>query len=161
MPGLINEIITNLKSQLENYEYLLGLSLEQKDAVIQNDIAQLKKIVSLENIIINRNRKLEAARVQLTSDIASALGANKETLTLAALAEAIKGQAEHAELVDVKDRLAAVLSDLERENSQNRALVSTALDYIVFSLNLMKDSIENGGAPGAAADRPFFDAKVH
>jgi flagellar biosynthesis/type III secretory pathway chaperone len=166
MPSLISELIDTLNNQAENYENLLGLSLEKKDVIIKNSIDELKKITELENIIVSRNAKLEKTRVTLTDDIESVLGQETGTMTLGKLVELTDGQPENEALKEARERIMATAEKLKDANDQNAVLLTNALDYIEFTLNLVQstadqspDMPERNGKGAASGDdgASFFD----
>ncbi len=150
MAGLLNDLLSNLDEQLENYEYLLGLSYEKKDTLINNDIDELQKITQLENTLVGKNTRLEKKRMSVMSDIASVMNKNENELTLIALSELVKDSPEHDQLVAVTSKIRDNLTELKSINDQNKLLIDNSLDYINFSMNLLS---------GAMSGKSFYTAK--
>ncbi|MCL2617439.1 MAG: flagellar protein FlgN [Defluviitaleaceae bacterium] len=163
MAGLINELLTVLNEQAENYENLLALSHEKRQVLVQNDVKSLQKITNVENIIVGNNQRLEKQRVRITRDISTVLGKNESDMTLSLLAELIARQEEHPALVAVAKRLRAAVDELKEVNDSNKALLAFSLDYVDFTMNLIRGAAD--GTPGfdevSAADgrSTLFDAK--
>ena len=140
MAGLINELLTVLNEQTENYENLLALSHEKHQVLVENDVKALQKITNVENIIVGNNQRLEKKRVKITADISTVLGKRESDMTLSLLAEMIKQQEEYPALVDVSKRLRTAVEDLKEVNDRNKTLLEFSLDYIDFTMNLVRSS---------------------
>jgi len=165
MASLMEELIDTLKKQRHNYEELLILSEEKKSIIIKNDISTLQKVSAAENTIIGRNQRLENEREKCVKNIAIVLNTKSEELTITKIAELIKNQKEHDELIAIRDELKAILEELKTKNERNKLLIDSSLDYINFSVNIVR----SGGA-GEFSQYPkssepvdngknFFDAK--
>lgn len=166
MAGLINELLTILKEQTKSYDELLVLSREKRRVIIENDVEMLGKITQAENSIIGQTQKAENRRLEVMNDIATVLAQNPEELTLAKLAELIKDQNEHGELLELGKTLKATLDNLKEENDRNTVLIQSSLDYIEFTVNLVRqaataDDPYTGAARKQAPglDKGFFDKK--
>ncbi len=140
MPGLINELVSVLEEQAENYENLLALSHEKVDVIVHNDVKSLQRITSVENTIIGRNQKLEKIRIALNKDIANVLNKKEDELTISLLSELIKNQPEHPKLIDVSKRITKALTDLKDVNDRNRVLIENSIEFIDFNINLIRGS---------------------
>lgn len=166
MAGLIDDFISVLETQAGNYANLLGLSREKKDAVLRNDIEYLQKITELENTVITRNQRLDKKRGAVLDDIALVLNKKPADLTFAALLKMHEGMPEYDRLAKVQAEIKSSLDALKIINEQNNVLIKNSLEYIEFSMNVIRGSMtqEAGfyGADGEQVDRggvPFFDAK--
>ncbi|MCL1997980.1 MAG: flagellar protein FlgN [Turicibacter sp.] len=140
MAGMMDQLAEILTEETQNYEDLLGLSLEKRDVIIQNDIDQLQKINHLENIIISKNLKLEKKRIELVSDMAVVLCHKQTDLTLEDIITLMDGKEEQKLLIDVRDKIKKVVLDLKEINIQNGQLIQNALEYIEFSNNLLRSN---------------------
>ena len=140
MAGMMDQLVEILDEQTKRYEELLGLSLEKRDVIINNDVETLQKINHLENLVISQNQKLEKKRQALVADMALVLGQKENELTLTLMIELMEGKAEQSSLMEARDRIKSVLDELHEVNQQNGQLVQNALEYIEFSTNLMRSS---------------------
>lgn len=145
MAGMINQLIDILTQQTTRCEELLGLAKEKKDAIIKNEIEELTKITNLENMVISQNNRLERQRNSLAGDIAEVLGKRGQQMDVSALLEAIAGQAEEAELRETGERLRNVLRELKEANDLNNVLIQSSLEYVEYSLNLIRTGAELEG----------------
>jgi flagellar biosynthesis/type III secretory pathway chaperone len=145
MAGMINQLIDILGEQATRCEELLGLAKEKKDVIIQNDIDELQKITNLENMVISQNNRLERQRISLAADIAEVLGKRGQVLDLAALIECMAGQPQQEPLREAGDRLRGILAELKEHNDFNNLLIQNALEYVNYSLNLIRTSAQLAG----------------
>ncbi|MDR2899821.1 MAG: flagellar protein FlgN [Clostridiales bacterium] len=169
LAGLINELIDILKKQAVNYDELLILSREKRRVIINNDTQMLQKITQAENSIIGRNQRMENKRLEIIKDIAIVLNQKADELTLSSLAELIKEQGEYQELVTARKALVDILDDLKSVNDQNSKLLDNSLEYIDFTLNLVRSSFDDmdtyssqigkGSKSKPGDDGSFFDVK--
>ena len=141
MAGMINQLIEVMNEQAERHSELLGLSVEEKDAIIQNDVDTLQKLVNLKNIVISQNNRLEKKRITLVNDIAEVLGHGKKDIDLSELIELLDGQAEQAELREVGARLRQIVTELKEANDLNKELLESALEFVDYSLNALRSTI--------------------
>jgi len=165
MAGMVNSLLEILNEQHSRYSDLLGLSQEKRDVIVANDVEGLQKITHLENILISQNQKLEKKRIEITKDIALVLGANEEELTVSTLAELLDGQNEQNELIELGKKIRQTMGELSEINAYNASLIDNALDYVEFSLNIIRSTAEQDPTYYSALGEPVrnntgaFDAK--
>jgi len=141
MAGMINQLIEIMNEQNERHEELLGLSLEEKDAIIQNDTDTLQNLVNLKQMVISQNNRIEKKRLSLVADIAEVLGQSKKDLDLGELIDLLEGQKEQARLKESGERLREIVYKLKDANDVNRELLNAALEYVNYSLNALQSTI--------------------
>ena len=166
MAGMISQLIGLLNEQADRYEELLGLSREKKDIIIANDVDGLQKITHLENLVVSQNQKLEKKRIAVLQDIAAVVNRKEEELTLSALVAIMEGQEEKEGLVSVGERIRRVMESLSEANLYNASLIRNALDYIEYSMNVIRSSVSQipayyaGAGEGMTGEGPgIFDAR--
>jgi flagellar biosynthesis/type III secretory pathway chaperone len=145
MAGMINQLIDILGEQATRCEELLGLAKEKRDIIVKNEIEALQKITNLENMVISQNNRLEKQRVSLAADIAEVLGKRGQVLDIAALIECMAGQPQQEPLREAGNRLRTVLHELKEANDFNHVLIQNALEYVDYSLNLIRTSAQISG----------------
>ena len=141
MAGMITNLIEILNEQTERHTELLGLSVEEKDAIVQNDIETLQKLVNLKNIVISQNNKLEKKRLSLMADITEVLALKDKDIDIKALADLLEGKPEQAELVEAGRKLRDVVIELKEVNDLNKELLENALGFVEYSLNALRSAI--------------------
>ena len=141
MAGMISNLIQILNEQTERHSELLGLSIEEKDAIVKNDIETLQKLVNLKNIVISQNNKLERKRIALVADIAEVLALKDKDIDIKTLSEMLEGKPEQAELVEAGKKLKDVVVELKEVNDFNKELLENALGFVEYSLNALRSAI--------------------
>jgi len=162
MASLIEELLTTLTTQHQLYEEMLILSEEKLSTIKNNDINLLQQITAAETAIIGKNQRLETKRVDLVKNIGIVLNKSPGELTLTNIAEIINSNVESKEILALRDKLKITLEALKEKNEQNKLLIQSSLDYIDFSVNLLRDQGDNPYAFGQNTlqnGKNFFDAK--
>ena len=147
MAGMISNLIEILNEQTERHTELLGLSIEEKDAIVQNDIETLQKLVNLKNIVISQNNRLEKKRLALMADIVEVLALKDKDIDIKALADLLEGKPEQAELVEAGKKLRDVVIELRDINDLNKDLLENALGFVEYSLNALQSAISPEPTP--------------
>ena len=165
MAGLVDELIVLLREQTEDFSDLAALASEKSEAIVKNDIEHLQKITNIENSLVGKNQKSERRRIQLMSDVATVLNANTDTLTISHLADLLEGQPGHNELIEIGINLRQAADELKKFNEQNRKLIENSLEYIDFSMNVMRSTqtppsyYTHEGEEMPCTASTFFDTK--
>jgi len=141
MAGMIDQLVEVMGEQAERYNELLGLSLEEKDLLVKNDVEGLQKITNLKNLVITQNNRLERKRISLVDDIAEVMGSTEKDMPLKQLIELLDGQPEAEQLAEIGIRLRETLEKLQESNDLNKQLLESSLDYIEYSLNMIRSSV--------------------
>jgi flagellar biosynthesis/type III secretory pathway chaperone len=142
MAGMINQLVSVMKEQAERYNELLGLSLEEKDVIVQNDIDNLQKITNLKKIVITQNNRLESKRISLAKDIAEVMGYGEGEIELSKLIELMGAQPEATELTEVAKQLREIMEKLRAANDENKLLLENSLEFVEYSINVIRSSVE-------------------
>jgi len=164
MAGLMEQLIGVLSDQLPNYDALISLSELKKDIIVANNAEALQKITSEENTIVGRAQKLDKNRMALMHEIGIVLNITDTAYTLTDLCELIKGQDEYDTLLGLIETSREKLDALREINNQNKELIQNSLDYIDFSVNVMRSQVHpdkqfyNTSGDEIAPGSGFFDA---
>lgn len=165
MAGLMHQFIGVLEEQLTLYKELIRLSEAKKEHVIQNSIEGLSAITSEENITVGKLQKLDKNRISIFRDIANVLNQDINSLTLTKLADVIKGQPEYPVLIEIIEETKKVFTQLKTVNDQNRVLIENSLEYIDFTMNIIRSSLMKEpsfytmSGEEIGSSKGFFDAK--
>ncbi|MDR2939105.1 MAG: flagellar protein FlgN [Clostridiales bacterium] len=162
---MINELINIMKEQLLCYDFLLGLSKEKTEVIINNNVTELKRVTDLENECIIKNVALERRRLEVLEEVACLSGLGTGEMTISSILNKIKGGPGHGELLSVSLKMRESIERLKEANDRNRVLIGNSLEYIDYSMNVIRTSIE--GEPAGfdpennsyISNRSFFDAK--
>jgi flagellar biosynthesis/type III secretory pathway chaperone len=140
MAGLINELMDKMGEMASHIEALTELAHAKKDVIIKNDVEALKGITAQENSFVGKYQKTEKAVAVIMADIAMVLNQNAGTLTLGKLGEVIKEQDDYAPYTEIYERLKQSLELLKERNDQNNILIENALDYIDYTVNVLRST---------------------
>ena len=171
MASLIDNIVTILNRENEEYTVLVGLSREKTPIIIKGDLDALNAVTEKEQEVVARIQKLERDRISTMKDIAEVTNRKQEELKLADLIEMMNNRpAEQKKLREVHDRLKTTMKNMVTVNDQNRVLLKNSLDMVQFEMNLLqsmrqapetadynKDACSTGTIMGSGTKR--FDAK--
>lgn len=171
MASLIDNIVTILNRENEEYTVLVGLSREKTPVIIKGDLDALNAVTEKEQEVVARIQKLERDRISTMKDIAEVTNRKQEELKLADLIEMMNNRpAEQKKLREVHDRLKITMKNMVTVNDQNRVLLKNSLDMVQFEMNLLqsmrqapetadynKDAYSTGTIMGSGTKR--FDAK--
>lgn len=139
MASLIENLITTLNKEVDEYEKLLELSKKKSAVIGTKEIAALEKITDEEQVVVSRVQALDAKREEVTRDIADVLNKDVESLKLSVLIELLsKTPNEQKALMEVHDRLSTVVSAVRTLNESNRQLIEQSLEMVEFDLNMMR-----------------------
>lgn len=165
MASLIHELIDTLNEQNNIYESLLDVASKKKVTIIQNDVPTLQQFIKDENLLIGRNQRLEKKRLELFYDIATVLG-KPLNITLKQIIEAIKDKEGEKELIQIREKMLQTLPKLKAINDQNQELLQMSMDFVDFSINVIRSSTEQRptyydmlGNEINSSDTKMFDAK--
>lgn len=158
MAGLVHDLIQTLTEEENVYEELLILATEKTNTIRTNNMELLQKITAAETAIIGRGQRLENKREFTVKNIGVVLNKKPEDLTLTVIADIINNPEDSLQILELRDRLKGILEALKEKNAQNKILLEGALDYIEFSVNLMRDAISDTH-PEDTMKNNFFDAK--
>lgn len=142
MAGMIDQLVVVIKEQTERHTELHGLSLEEKDAIIQNDIDILQNLINLKNMVISQNNRLEKQRISLVKDISEVMGHKGDALSLANVIDILKDQPEEQEkLREAGTALRVAVNKLKEVNDLNRSLLESSIEFVEYSLNALRSTI--------------------
>ncbi len=161
---MINELISTMEDQLLCYDFLLGLSKEKTEIIVNNEIESLKKITESENEYIRKLQNLERKRMDIVRDIAYVSNLDENSLTVSSIITMIKDKAGYDELLSVSLKIRESVELLKESNDRNKVLINNSIDYIDYSINVIRTSVEKEPASfdlerGYIDNHSFFDAK--
>ncbi|GHU51503.1 hypothetical protein AGMMS49975_05110 [Clostridia bacterium] len=150
MAGLMDELVVTLETQLELYRELLKVSKEKKDVIVKNDTKTLQRLTSEENTIVGKLHKLDKKRIGTMFEIGTVLNIPDREYTLSALCGLLQksNKRDYERLFPLTDDTRSVLEELKNSNTHNKTLIENSLEYIEFSVNLIRTS-----------DKKFYDTR--
>lgn len=163
----VNAIINILTKEYDYYKDMLEMSKSKKNIVIEGKVAELDKIVKLEQNMIMNIGQLERKREEEVVKISKALNLNSAQITITELAKVLQPELKTG-LEDIQDKLKETISELKAINDVNGKLIEQSLEYIDYSINLIAGSgMETGSLyedmgknKSKQSKRNIFDTKV-
>ncbi len=138
MASLVENLISILSDECDEYEIVLGLAREKTPVIVAGDLANLSRITEDEQSHADRLQNLDNVRSKVTADIANVINRDVKELKLKNLIGLLdKSPAEQKALSEICDRLATVVHELARVNEQNSELLKSSLEMVDFELNLL------------------------
>lgn len=139
MASLIDELISVLSEENEEYKKLIRISTKKTKVIIKEDLDQLRAITAQEQEHTGTLINLEKKREEVTSDIAMVLNRKESELTVKSIINILEGQKEvQARLIEVHDDLKHTLKNFSMVNDINKNLIKESLELIDFNLNFVK-----------------------
>jgi len=144
--------------------WLKNLRTIKKDLIINDKTTELSELTNKENAVVGKIQKLDKIRITLMNDITNVLGQNAR-LTLTELSELMKNQPEYERLYGLTLRTQETLDELKALNDQNRMLIENSLEYINFTVNVIRgqalpeQAIYDSSGEEIGLRQGFFDAK--
>ncbi|MEW9081671.1 flagellar protein FlgN [Caldanaerobacter subterraneus] len=125
-----------LKEEMAIYEILLELATKKTDIIIHGKIKELDETVQMERNFIKKLVELEEKRESTLKEMGKGEGVT--------ISEVIKSLPleEAAQFNNVKERLSAVLKELEQRNDLNMVLIEQALEYVNYSIKAISEALE-------------------
>ncbi|MCR5389021.1 MAG: flagellar protein FlgN [Lachnospiraceae bacterium] len=165
----MDDLVVVLESEKNEYDKLIGLSENLKDAVIEHAIEKVEAATDAQEAVTNNIVVLENRRKKILNDIALVLNKKADEITISDLLETLKDQPEVKDrLSNARNSLKETMESLRRRNDANQSLLKTAMELLDFDLNLYRSmrqapstanynkSAEN---TGSLLGRGGFDAK--
>ena len=140
MASLIENLISILEKEKNEYNQLLDLSLDKTSVIVKNDIEKLQVIVTEEQKRIGIINRLEKTREENIKDIANVLNIPENEFKLDNLIKLLDKQPkEQEELGRVRDAFRRTMNKLVKVNDNNRVLLQESINMIEFELNLSRN----------------------
>ncbi|MCD6364129.1 MAG: flagellar protein FlgN [Synergistetes bacterium] len=166
MRGLISDIgLGRLSSILEEeislYEKWCELSSRKKEAVINNDIDSLTRVITEERMLLVEAERLEAKRLKEISRIANELGVS-ENMKISDLKRYLSKE-KFSVVEERASQLRNVLAKLRELNETNRYLVESTLKYISYMIDALMNSVSRatyGRKKAQASSFSFFEGEA-
>ncbi len=139
MASLMDDLVVVLESEKKEYEKLIQLSEDLKDAVIEHAIEKVESTTDAQEAVTNNVVVLETKRKKIMNDIALVLNKKPEDISMSDLLETLSNQPEARDrLSKARDSLKETMTALKMRNDANQALLKTAMELLDFDLNLYR-----------------------
>jgi flagellar biosynthesis/type III secretory pathway chaperone len=163
----VNAVIDILMDEYGYYKDLVELSKSKKRIIIESKVAELDKMVKLEQNMIFNIGQLERKREEEVSKLCKALDINSAQITITDLTQVLQPELKNR-LEDIQGKLKEIFTELKTVNDINGQLIEQSLEYIDYSINLVAGSgMETGSLyedigknKGKQSKKNIFDTKV-
>ncbi|QCT04572.1 flgn family protein [Paenibacillus algicola] len=165
--------VQSLIQSLENLETvhhdMMELSDLKKQAIMENNMDELVKLLNRESKGMKLIEQLERERVEAAYAFLHSVGVKSQLeLTVTELARLVFDPDDKQKLLEVQARLSSVLQELKLKNELNQQLLQQSLEFIDFSLDMLtgKSSQEEAiyhhpSDRGGSTGRPgLFDTRA-
>ncbi len=139
MASLMEDLLDVLEKEEAQYQGLIELGKQKREAVIKADIATLEQITEKEGDVASVLQNLAKRRTRVLNDMATVLGKEPGEITITKMIGYLEGQKEEQEkLIQIKERLLTTGTKMRTMNEQNEVLLKQALEMVEFDLTLLK-----------------------
>jgi flagellar biosynthesis/type III secretory pathway chaperone len=135
----VNAVIDILKKEQGCYKDILELSRTKNKLIIEGKVAELDKIVKLEQSMIFNIGQLERKREEEVAALARVLNLSDTQLPISELMNMLQPELRKG-LEDIHAKLKETFSELKSVNDINGQLLEQSLEYIDFSINMITSS---------------------
>ena len=139
MASLMDNLVEVLEEENTQYEKLIELSLEKKQAIIKADIQSLEDVVGREQEVTSLLRNLDIRRDSVLKDMADVLGKSFEEMTVTKLIGYLDQQPKEQERLSIiRAKILETGEKMHEANKRNEQLLKQALEMVEFDLTLFK-----------------------
>ena len=137
-------LVTQLEKLLELHQELLALSQQKTEVVKKGDMENLQHMIKQEQKLIIEIDRAEKERQAAAQTMVPSVEKPALDDCLPLLS-----QEQRARLIDLREKLQAVIAEIEIQNHLNYELIQQSLHFIHVSLNLFRPKEEaiNYGPP--------------
>ena len=139
MASLMDSLVEVLEEENTQYEKLVELSKDKKQAIIKADIQTLEHITEQEQEISSYLRNLDIKRDSVLKDMSDVLGKDFNEMTITRLIGYLGQQPiEQERLSKIRAKILTTGNEMQEWNKRNEALLHQALEMVEFDLTLFK-----------------------
>lgn len=135
----MDNLVEVLEEENTQYEKLVELSKDKKQAIIKADIQTLEHITEQEQEISSYLRNLDIKRDSVLKDMSDVLGKDFNEMTITRLIGYLGQQpVEQERLSKIRAKILTTGNEMQEWNKRNEALLHQALEMVEFDLTLFK-----------------------
>ncbi len=139
MASLMDNLVKVLEEENAQYERLVELAKDKKQAIISADVDGLEKVTEQEQLVSGVLRNLGIRRDAVLKDMSDVLGKNFEEMTITKLVGYLEQQPKEQErLSEVRAKILTTGNQMQEWNRRNEELLNQALEMVEFDLTLFK-----------------------
>ncbi|UCD56538.1 MAG: flagellar export chaperone FlgN [Candidatus Hydrogenedentota bacterium] len=122
MHRAVNDLISMLEREIENYLELKRLMLEKRKAIIENDLKKLSGVTSQIELVIASNNQIEIGRMGLVKKLAAELKLSEPNPKLAHIARQLESPLSE-KLMRLQGRAISAIKEVQRQNRMNSEML--------------------------------------
>ena len=135
----MEELIDVLEQEEKQYEGLIALAAQKREAIIKADLKMLEEITAKESDVASTLQNAAKKRTRVLNDMATVLGKEQNEITITKIIGYLVNQPEEQQkLAEMKERLLRTGTRMKAANEQNEVLLKTAMEMVEFDLTLLK-----------------------
>ena len=139
MASLMDNLVEVLEEENTQYEKLVELSKDKKQAIIKADIQVLEHITEQEQEISSYLRNLDIKRDSVLKYMSDVLGKDFNEMTITRLIGYLEQQPmEQERLSKIRAKILTTGNEMQEWNRRNGELLQQALEMVEFDLTLFK-----------------------
>ncbi len=139
MASLMEELLSTMDGETEQYEKLISLNDEKKDSIIYKKLDVLEAITVQEQAIADALLELEKKRQGLMQSIAAVMGHENDQITVSWMIDNLAGQpVEQKKLITARGKLREAADNAQILNFQTQNLLRQAIEMVEFDITLLK-----------------------
>lgn len=139
MASLMDNLVEVLEEENTQYEKLVELAKDKKQAIISADVEGLERVTEQEQLVSGVLRNLDIRRDAVLKDMADVLGKDFEEMTITRLVGYLEQQPKEQErLSEVRAKILTTGNQMQEWNRRNEELLNQALEMVEFDLTLFK-----------------------
>ncbi len=141
MAGLMDELVSTLRDELQIYKELIPLADRKSGVIIENDTKRLSEITEEEQLAVEKLKMLEKTREKIMANMRVVLNKKNSELKLDELIGLMQKQPKvRQDLTELKTSLKETIDDLKILNERNSRLIKESLDISEYHLNMIRSS---------------------
>ncbi|OPA75663.1 flagellar biosynthesis protein FlgN [Paenibacillus selenitireducens] len=164
----IQALIDTLEEMNAQHTLMLELGERKKQAIIQNDVDELTRIVNKETKFVKHIEELDQVRQQAVYEFLHEKGIKSNlNLNITELLRMVFHPEEKRRLMDVQQKFTQTLTELKHLNTLNQQMIEQSLTIVNYSLDLVtggpEDEViyQHPGHPGYSPKRKgMFDSRI-
>ena len=135
----IDNLLALLQEETGLYGLMLSLAQNEKDAVINSNLAEMNKIAEEKDALFFKIRAVEGPRQGVTKELAESMGWSPHDLTLGKLSQLVK-EPYSSRLKERRSNLLALAQSIRDINSSNRKLINHSLELVRSSFSFLNNA---------------------
>lgn len=141
MASLMQELLVVLEEEEKQYQNLINLNDIKRDSIINAQIEELRTVTAQEQEMADMLLNLANKRDGILNDMAIVLGKEAKDMTINKMVGYLESQPEEQKrLIEQRDRLLEVGTQMRMLNQQNEALLNQALEMVEFDFTLLRST---------------------